>query len=271
MQKASEEFEKRKIEIEKYFTFISFLDKDNPNLHFSEMGIEKSVKVEDELLKILKANGFLLIYNLVESACRNSLCEILDAIQLEKLSLQKLTDEVQLLWIKQRTQSLRDSKTKLETVDKQFHEIAKDVISNTIIDFGAAIKKIENPNTSELQLFGLSGNINADKIRDMARICGFESRVNPQQEKAGADLEEVKEKRNHLAHGRVTFAECGKDYSVPQMIKFKDNAILYIEGVLTNIDQHIKQRKFKYKKGAAKKTVKAPAKKTSAKKSAKKT
>lgn len=248
MKKTNEDFVKRKTEIEKYFAFLSTLDKDNPAIHFSEMGVDKISKVDAELLKILKANGFLLIYNLVESACRNSILEILTAIQSKKLSLKKLSDEVQMLWIRQRTQNLRDPKTKIETVDKQFYEIAKEVIKNTIIDFSTAIKKIEDPNVSELELFGLSGNINADKIRDMARLCGFNHNVGAAKEKAGADLEEIKKKRNHLAHGRVTFAECGKDYSVKQMCDYKDNAISYLESILSNIDTHIKGGKYQVPK-----------------------
>lgn len=244
MKKANQDFEKRKVELEKYFQFLSTLDMDNPILHFSEKGKLGTYKVNDELLKILKANGFLLIYNLIESACRNSLLEILTAIQSKKLSLKKISEQVQLLWIKQKTQNLRDPKTKIETIDGQFHAIAKEVIENTIIDFAVTIKKIEDPNSADLDLFGLSGNINADKIRGMAKVCGFESSVGAAKEKAGADLEEIKVRRNHLAHGRITFAECGKTYSVKEMCRYKDNAVYYMEGILQNIEKYIKTNKF---------------------------
>jgi hypothetical protein len=244
MKKTNQDFEKRKAEIEKYFQFLSILDLDNPVLHFSEKGKKKTSKVSEELLKILKANGFLLIYNLIESACRNSLLEILTAIQSKKLSLKKISEQVQMLWIKQKTNNLRDPKTKIDTIYNQFHVIAKEVIENTIIDFALTIQKLENPNNADMDLFGLSGNINADKIRDMAKVCGFESRVGAAKEKAGADLEEIKTKRNHLAHGRITFAECGKNYSVQEMCKFKDNAVLYMEGILTNIGDYISSKKY---------------------------
>ena len=248
MTKTKEDFVKRKAEIEKYFQFLTMLDKDNPVLHFLDMGVSSTSKIEDDLLKILKANGFLLIYNLVESTCRNSLFDILLAIQSKKLSFGKFSEEVKILWIKQRTQNLRDLKVKIDTVDKQFCEIAKDVIENSIIDFSETLKKLEDPNNSEFDLFGLSGNINTEKIRTMAKSCGFNPFVSPEKEKAGVDLDAIKVKRNHLAHGRITFAECGKVYSVKEMCKYKDNAILYLDGILENIEAYIKAKQFKLSK-----------------------
>ncbi len=235
MKKANEDFVKRKAEIEKYFDFLSTLDKDKPTIHFSEKGVNKISKVDDELLKILKANGFLLIYNLVESACRNSLWEILSAIQGKKLSYKKLTEEAQLLWIKQKVKDLRNAKD--ETLEKHIQSIATEVINNALVEF----KK-------ETEFIDLSGNIDAQKIRTLAEIYGFDSKVGDAKEKAGADLEEIKKKRNHLAHGRVTFAECGKDYSVTQMCEYKKNAISYLESILSNIETYIKGGKYQVPK-----------------------
>jgi hypothetical protein len=62
---------------------------------------------------------------------------------------------------------------------------------------------------------------------------------------AWADLKRIKDFRNKLAHGRITFAECGKDKSVADMINYKDNAIEYLECVLLNVQDYIRQKKFK--------------------------
>lgn len=237
MKKTKEDFEKRKAEIEKYFDFLSKLDKDKPVLHYSEKGKNKISKVNDELLKILKANGFLLIYNLVESSCRNSLWEILLAIQSDKLSLKKLSEEAQLLWIKQKVKDFKNASN--STLENHIQSIAKDVINEAFIEFCE-----DKSEDGSGEIIKLSGNIDARKIRELAEFYGFISKVSPKKEKAGADLKEVKDKRNHLAHGRITFAECGKNYSVQQMCTYKKNAISYLEGILKNIEKHIKEKKY---------------------------
>lgn len=233
MQKAKDDFDKRKGEIEIYFGFLSKLDHDKPTLTFEERGLSESHRIDEELKKILKANAFLLIYNLVESFCRNSLWEILSAIKTENLTLKKLSDQTQMLWIKSKVKAYKDiaSTVKLES---HIHAIATDVINNTLIEFKEDSEFVE-----------LSGNIDKRKIRELAGIYGFEPIVTPEQEKAGDDLLEIKTTRNNLAHGRITFAECGKPVSILQMIKYKDNTINYLEGVLHNIEDHITNLKFK--------------------------
>lgn len=243
MKRVKDDFDKRKSELDEYFEFLSKLDKDNPILNYSEKGILYNYSVDTELLKILKANGFLLIYNLVESFCRNFIIEILTTIQDKRLTLKKLSDEAQKIWIAQKVKNYKDPNTTAEKLENCFHGMATEIINNTVIEFSSVINKIEND--ERFDTFGLSGNINKQKIRYLAEIYGFEKITPALKEKAGEDLEEIKNFRNKLAHGRITFRDCGKDKSVTQMVDYKNNTIEYLEGVLTNIEDYIKNTKFK--------------------------
>ena len=233
MQKAKDDFDKRKAEIEAYFDFLSKLDHDKVILHYEEKGVAQQHRMGDELGKILKANGFLLIYNLVESFCRNSLWEILSAINIESLDLKMLSNEAQMLWIKSKIKAYKDN-ANTDKLEDHIYSIATDVINNTLIAFKEGSEFTD-----------LSGNIDKRKIRELAKIYGFESVVSAEKEKAGDVLLEIKTTRNNLAHGRITFAECGKPVSIPQMIGYKNDAINYLEGVLDNIDVYISKSKFK--------------------------
>ena len=44
---------------------------------------------------------------------------------------------------------------------------------------------------------------------------------------------------------RITFRDCGKGKSVTQMVDYKNNAIEYLEGVLTNVEDYLTATKFK--------------------------
>lgn len=243
MKRVKDDFNKRKAELNEYFDFLSLLDKDKPTLHYSELGVDHKHTIDTELQKILKANSFLLIYNLLESFCRNFIIEILSAIQGKKLTLKKLSEEAQKVWIAQKVRDYKSPTTTSEKLEDCFFGMVTEIFNETVIEFSAVINRIETD--ERYDVFGLSGSIDRKKIQALARIYGFNHMTPPVNEKAGEDLEQIKNFRNKLAHGRITFAECGKDKSVKEMVDYKDNAIVYLEGVLLNIETYIKNKKFK--------------------------
>ncbi len=249
MKIVKEDFDKRKAEINKYFNFLSKFDRDvttsknAPKLRYREKGVYKNHTIDSELQKILKANGFLLIYNLVESFCRNSLLEILLSIENEKVCLKDLSEQAQKLWITQNVKDLKEAKD--SKVIEQFHTIAVNIIEESTIDFKNIIEKMNDPEKQGKDIFGLSGNIDSRKIKELAKLYGFRGIVSSSKERAGADLLEIKSQRNRLAHGRITFVECGATKSVFQMIDYKNNAITYLKAILVNIETYINSSEFK--------------------------
>lgn len=242
MKMVKEDFNKRKTELNKYFDYLLMLDKDNPTLHFSDQNGQFIHKIDAELVKILKANGFLLIYNLVESFCRNFTTEILNVIEGKKLTLKKLSPEAQKVWILLKVKQFKDPSTSQETLEKCFHDMMCDIFNNTFIEFNTVTSKIKN---EHYDAFGLAGSIDKKKIQKLGYMYGFNPITLPDKEKAGEDLSVIKQSRNKLAHGRITFAECGKDKSIKQMNDYKNNAISYLEGILSNVETYIKAKRFK--------------------------
>lgn len=251
MNRAKEEFKKRKREIEKYFDFLSKLDNDLPQLNFSNMGKALSYKVDEELLRILKANGFLLIYNLVEAVTKISLIEYLNSIEKSKTSFKNLEKEIQELWIE--NQLFADKKRGQKNNQTSFMEVYNEIVTKTIINFTKEIK--DNKGEVVKEFVKLSGNIDARVIKELGTKYGFDAKLDDAGEKAGASLVEIKRKRNFLAHGRMTFVECGKEYSVQQMCTYKTNAITYLDAILNLIESHIKNKKFKRSKVAMAATI----------------
>lgn len=247
MKRVKNDFDKRKTELNEYFNFLSKLDKEIPTLHYSEVGVNETKNytytVNNELQKILIANGFLLIYNLVESFCRNFILDILTAIQGKKLTLKRLSEETQKIWIAHKVKNYKDPRISNEKLEDCFYGMANVIFNSTIIEFSEMIRKIETE--EKYDPFGLSGSITQSKIKSLARMYGFESLTPPRKEKAGESLEVVKTFRNQLAHGRITFADCGKDKSVTQMIDYKNNTVEYLESVLVNIEDYLENTKFK--------------------------
>ena len=222
------EFEKRIEEINIYFRFLTTIDKADCHIHSKSLdGVINVDPIDFELIKILKANGFLLLYNLIEATIRKSLEAIFSAIHIENLTFRQLSDNLKRLWINQKSLPLKKGIDAV-TYDKirgLLEEVANSIIDNEIMQL-------------KTECIRISGNIDAKSIREIAIKIGFEPTTD------GSLLETIKKKRNHLAHGEFTFGEIGKEVSVQDMIRFKDKTCIHLMDVLNNIQNYISDRKF---------------------------
>jgi hypothetical protein len=206
------EFNDRKNEIQLYINFINLSE--NNSLIYNEVnknGINKS-----ELRRIFLANAYLLLYNLVESTIRNTIQEIYDHLNLKSVSFDVLKPNI-------KETILQGLKTKSPIkIVEDIENIAADIIS---ISFDP--DKISN------------GNIDAKKIREIARKYCFSDMTDYSKCKNGEKLLEIKNKRNNLSHGIVSFSECGREISISDLNLAFNEAASYLEGILENVKVYL--------------------------------
>jgi len=221
------EFQKRIKEVDIYFQTLDLLDKGCCKISCTDIqGIVLEKEIDNELSKILKANGFLLLYNLIEATIKTSIDEIFITIHTSNITFKSLTDNLKSLWINQEIKDLRDNTFTVATLRTKVMNISESILNSELTIFKS-------------ECVNISGNIDAKKIREIANQFGYNEPKN------GGGLLTIKNKRNHLAHGEYTFAEIGKDYTVGDLVKFKDETELYLTEVLSNIDSYLANMKFK--------------------------
>jgi hypothetical protein len=93
-----QDFNERSKEVSKYFIFLKNLEKENIQLSMKE---NSKVKIIDsELLKTLKASGFLLLYNLVEATMRNAIEAIFDELRDKRVSYDNIKPKLKKIILK---------------------------------------------------------------------------------------------------------------------------------------------------------------------------
>jgi len=227
MNSVKVDFEKRKNEIQEYLAYVTVICDDNTKIKHSVENIFREEKVSDQLQKILIANGFLILYNLIEATIRNSICEIFDRIQDEGIAYIDLSESIKRIWIDQNTHGFKNGNTKFET------------LRDCVLSITTAIIAKENIQFAKDQI-NFSGNLDAKKIRTLATSYGFDV-----PSKNGDNLLTIKNKRNHLAHGDFTFSDIGKDYTVNDLNNFKEETFDYLEDVILKIEAFINGKSFK--------------------------
>lgn len=211
------EYHKRLDEVEIYFNTLSILDRGVCEIKCVDiLGVASSMPVNENLSRILKANGFLLLYNLIESTIRKSIDAIFSAIHSSSLSYKDLSTDLRKLWVKQ--------ESKNATFEK-ITSIAEIVLANELLSF----KK---------DCVSISGNIDAQEIRKILKQFGGNEISN------GRNLKTIKDKRNNLAHGEFSFSEIGKDYTLQELIIYKDDVKNYLNRVLDEIQQYIENKNY---------------------------
>lgn len=210
------EYYKRLTEIEIYFETLKLLDNGNCSIKCTDiLGVETEQNIDFELSTILKANGYLLLYNLVEATVSKSIDAVLNSIHASSATYRSLSCTFRKLWIKQQ----------IKNAPNDIISIADSVLENKLL-------------TLKRECINISGNIDAQKIRDILKQIGGN------EIKDGRHLEKIKTKRNCLAHGDFSFSEIGRDCTVAELIVYKDNAKDYLSKVLDEIEAYITSKKF---------------------------
>lgn len=221
MNNTKNEYDKRVHEVELYLDTLKLLDDGRCSIKCVDiLGCESVREIDAELTTILKANGFLLLYNLIEATIRNSIDAILNSIHSSSISFKVLSDNLQTIWLKQETKGLNSEKK-----NDKIMSMVKTILENEILSF-------------KRDCIDISGNIDAQKIRDVLKqIGGNEIRD-------GRELKIIKDKRNNLAHGEFTFSEIGKDVLMSELIEYKDKTKDYLSNVLIEINDYIEDQRY---------------------------
>ncbi len=226
MERTKSDFEIRKDEINTYFEFLSIAsDEEHTSIKYLQDKINKEEKFSEKLQKIFIANGFLILYNLIEATVRNSIFEIYIDIKNNDVDFQKLAVNIKNLWIKKTITNFKEGNFRQDTLKQSIFDLTNQIIDKEIICF------------SEEDI-DFSGNLDAKEIRKLADKFGFAYPKN------GRNLEDIKNKRNRLAHGEYTFYDVGKDYTLDDLQKLKTEVFDYLEDVIRKIEIYINNKEY---------------------------
>ena len=91
-----------------------------------------------------------------------------------------------------------------------------------------------------------SGNVDCDSIFKTSQSYGFEL-PDPKRKwhDLQDDLELVRDQRNALAHGRISFEECGQDTAVDYVKKIAWETMAYLRIVLWVVKGYIRNQAYK--------------------------
>ena len=222
MQAILDMFDERVQEIDLYFEAIKELDRGSIG-HATDTHY-----FNEEFIKILKANTLLMIYNLVESTVMGGILEIYDKVKQEGLTYSGVRKDI---WFAYKFMQVYDQQAHFNSYKSKALEIINSILNGEIIEL-------------DRKATAISGNLDAQQIRNVCNEHGIRFSAE-EGSRGGIVLETVKERRNDLAHGTLSFAECGRDYSIDQLIDIKKETVLFLKGLLTGMKKYYDEQQYK--------------------------
>ncbi len=215
-------FKLRKSDIEETFQLLAFIVgiESYKNVPLVDSTTGCTLAVSQEMQCTLKADFLLLLYNIVESTTCDCLNSIYDAIIDDNLTFADVTIEIKQLW----RNYLKNRKHPNAESD--------DAILNPM--------KIK----FEQLAISISGSMDYRKIVSVFRKHGCQV-DDSKREQYGQSFLVVKNKRNLLAHGNISFSECGSGYICSDLKRYKEDILAYLEEVVNVTKTYVDNKKYK--------------------------
>jgi hypothetical protein len=227
---AMETFNSRCQEIERFFDMLQFMTDHRAsrlsNSDSSDAVPDSIFIIGRELEKTLRASGYLMLYNLVEATMTNAIAAIHEHIAAESVGFDSLKEDVRKIAIKGLRKAV-SSEAPIQLLDTNIP------ISSALIWLGFDKKEL------------FSGNLDSRLIKKKAKEYGFEVATHDLTvSRDGARLLDVKTKRNELAHGSISFEDCGHDTSVDELVSIFGEAKLFLQATLDGISDYLQNRSY---------------------------
>jgi hypothetical protein len=230
----TEAFEERLREIETYLDLLEALERqirDGPPI----LG---GSPITSQQQKILYSSVYLQLYNLVEATvtwCVDAVSEA--AAKDGQWQPADLSEEVRREWIRCTARTHLDL-TYAHRLDSA--EAMCNALIHALPIAGLTIEKGRGGNWDDYEIETIASRLGFQLQITTAVSTGVKQRIRDDK----GSLELVRDLRNRLAHGSLSFAECGDGVTVPDLRDLKDRTALYLREVVGSFAAYIKSHGF---------------------------
>jgi hypothetical protein len=229
MQSVLNDFEDRVEELGSFFKLLRRLDgTDELVSRHGKKTVRSPIRVEWRAT--LKATAYLLIYNMVESSIRDAVTYLYSRVNLRELSANRLRDEIVEIWVEQEFRC----KDAFSASPRVYFDLSRKLVNHAASRAVIEIKSDDLP---------LAGNLDGQNIIRLCQKHGMTFKM-PKAAKGGTELANVKANRNALAHGSLSFEECGRTVTVAELERVRRETVAFVRAVLRSFRHYSSRRSY---------------------------
>lgn len=214
-------YEERFCEVNDYLQLLRFFDGLSTRVPWSGIMYDDHTPVSyqphRDMQKILRADTYVLLYNLVEATFAMMIDYVKTSINDEKKPLLSYIPEIR--------------KVCAESCFKSIDEA---------IDFIGKTKPVYIDNWK----ISYSGNVTIHTIKSFFSSITCAPATTLPEQRVEISLDNIKSTRNRLGHGEVSFAQEGANKPYDEVYKDFEVSTLYLREMLKNLDEYVKNKRY---------------------------
>ncbi|AHG20731.1 hypothetical protein Z042_14780 [Chania multitudinisentens RB-25] len=224
-------FQERLAEVDAYLAFLSDMELRAQHGPPRLDGVEHPISAQQQ--RILYSSVYLQLYNLVESTMTRCIEAVTEAAKEgNRWKPSDLSESLRREWVRTIARTHEDL-----NADNRLHN-AFLLCDHLVASLPVAEFNIEK---------GGGGNWDDQAIEAISKRLGFELVVSQSvysdikrrfQDDLGP-LSLVKQLRNRLAHGSISFAQCAEDVTVARLLELKEKTVAYLHEVVACFNAYI--------------------------------
>lgn len=191
-----------------------FLIKRNSDIQIFLSCMKNCKNIEETT--IFKSSIMLMLYNEIEGTFSNILSELFDYIMDENIDFELLHNKIKNIYLEYYCKTINDTSNLM-----RFYEL-QDLKSVDYLELNKYLKLY-------------SGNLDARQIRNISKRIG----VSVSTDVVGEKLLFVKNCRNKLAHGEVSFQEACRDFSEDDIEKIVKEVLEFLNMLISDYNNFI--------------------------------
>lgn len=228
-------FDERLAEVETYLEFLSTMEQcaqhGPPKLERAEHPISAQQQ------RILYSSVYLQLYNLVESTMSRCIEAVTEAAKRDNRKPSDLSESLRKEWVRviARTHEELTPDHRLESALRLCnHLVAALPIAEFALDKGGGGNWDDQAIEAISKRLGFQLNVSGPVYSAVKRR--FQDDLGP--------LALVKQLRNRLAHGSISFSECAENVTVARLIDLKDKTVDYLREVVVCFNRYIESSEY---------------------------
>ncbi len=215
-------------DINDFFSLLEFIDsiETYKNTKLKNPTTPSSLLVTSTHQKCMRSHAVLMLYNIVEATVVECILAIFDSIKDDHLKYHELEDSLRDQWLRSMMTASDTIKTRIARTKEIIGNINSDVFFNNAIG-------------------RFNGNVDLRTILNVCKDFKLQLRSIPNKDEVATTLKAIKDARNHLAHGDVSYSNFGSNILLSDIVKYKKYTLNFLSFFINRVEEYISNKEYK--------------------------
>lgn len=215
-------------DINDFFLLLEFIDsiETYKNTKLENPTMPSSLLVTSTHQKCMRSHAVLMLYNIVEATVVECILAIFDSIRDDHLKYHELEDSLRDQWLRSMMTTSDTIKTRIARTKEIIGNINSDIFFNNAIG-------------------RFNGNVDLRTILNVCKDFKLQLRSIPNKDEVATTLKAIKDARNHLAHGDVSYSNFGSNILLSDIVKYKKHTLNFLSFFINRVEEYIANKEYK--------------------------